>query len=106
MAKFGFDQTGHAGKALAHALTALPHDLMIAFDAASLAELVLTSMSLTERSRPTVVTATSALGRHLCPSFCLPRDAVSTWRRPQCDRRMVRQATRGQAPNRLRRGKR
>src|SRR3546814_8599125 len=30
MAKFGFDPTGHAGKALAHALTALPHDLLIA----------------------------------------------------------------------------
>eukprot|EP01034_Spumella_vulgaris_P017768 gene17768-22664_t len=34
MTKFGFDPTGHAGKALAHALTALPHDLLIAFDAA------------------------------------------------------------------------
>src|SRR3546814_7698918 len=52
MAKFGFDPTGHAGKALAHALTALPHDLLIAFDAASPEELVLTSMSITDRPRP------------------------------------------------------
>src|SRR3546814_17738510 len=29
MEKFGFDPVGHAGKALVHALTALPHDLLI-----------------------------------------------------------------------------
>src|SRR3546814_10509040 len=73
MAKFGFDPTGHAGKALAHALTALPHDLLIAFDAASLEELVLTSMSITDRPRPKVVTVKSALGRHL---FALDRKST------------------------------
>ena len=30
--KYGFDPAGHAGKALAHALTTLPHDLLIAMD--------------------------------------------------------------------------
>src|SRR3546814_8656472 len=65
MAKFGFDPAGHAGKALAHALTALPHDLLIAFDGESLERLALTSMSITDRPRPKLVTVKSALGRHL-----------------------------------------
>jgi glutamate dehydrogenase len=30
--KFGFDPKGHTGKAMTHALTALPHDLTTAFD--------------------------------------------------------------------------
>src|SRR3546814_13688798 len=86
MAKFGFDPTGHAGKALAHALTALPHDLLIAFDAASPEELVLTSMSITDRPRPKAVTVQSALGRHLFAFVWLPRHAVSTGRRLETGR--------------------
>ena len=95
MAKFGFDPTGHAGKALAHALTALPHDLLIAFDAASLEELVLTSMSITDRPRPKVVTVRSALGRHLFAFVWLPRDEVSTGRRIAVEALLVREAKAG-----------
>ncbi|WP_447749908.1 NAD-glutamate dehydrogenase [Sphingopyxis fribergensis] len=95
MAKFGFDPTGHAGKALAHALTALPHDLLIAFDAASLEELVLTSMSITDRPRPKVVTVQSALGRHLFAFVWLPRDEVSTGRRIAVEALLVREAKAG-----------
>ncbi|MGQ3065630.1 MAG: NAD-glutamate dehydrogenase, partial [Sphingopyxis sp.] len=95
MAKFGFDPTGHAGKALAHALTALPHDLLIAFDAASLEELVLTSMSITDRPRPKVVTVQSALGRHLFAFVWLPRDEVSTGRRLAVESLLVREAKAG-----------
>ncbi|HMO75728.1 MAG TPA: NAD-glutamate dehydrogenase, partial [Sphingopyxis sp.] len=95
MAKFGFDPAGHAGKALAHALTALPHDLLIAFDAASLEELVLTSMSITDRPRPKLVTVRSALGRHLFAFVWLPRDEVSTGRRQAIEQLLVREARAG-----------
>ncbi len=95
MAKFGFDPTGHAGKALAHALTALPHDLLIAFDSASLEELVLTSMSITDRPRPKLVTVQSALGRHLFAFVWLPRDEVSTGRRLAVESLLVREARAG-----------
>jgi len=95
MTKFSFDPTGHAGKALAHALTALPHDLLIAFDAASLEELVLTSMSITDRPRPKVVTVQSALGRHLFAFVWLPRDEVSTGRRIAVEALLVREAKAG-----------
>ncbi|MEL0253609.1 MAG: glutamate dehydrogenase, partial [Novosphingobium sp.] len=43
MDKFGFSPNGHAGKALVHALTALPHDLLVSFDDADL-ERVSTAM--------------------------------------------------------------
>ncbi|ALJ15196.1 NAD-glutamate dehydrogenase [Sphingopyxis macrogoltabida] len=95
MAKFGFDPTGHAGKALTHALTALPHDLLIAFDAASLEELVLTSMSITDRPRPRIVMVQSALGRHLFAFVWLPRDEVSTGRRLAVETLLVREAKAG-----------
>ena len=95
MAKFGFDPTGHAGKALAHALTALPHDLLIAFDSASLEALVLTSMSITDRPRPKLVTVQSALGRHLFAFVWLPRDEVSTGRRLAVESLLVREAKAG-----------
>jgi len=79
--KFGFDPSGHAGKALVHALTALPHDLLIALDPAALERLVLTAMSITDRPRPKLVMAVDALKRHLFAFVWLPRDEVSTGRR-------------------------
>ena len=80
-AKFGFDPKGHTGKALSHALTALPHDLVTAFDQASLEELALTAMSLADRPRPQMVLVRSMLGRHLFAFVWLPRDDLSTVRR-------------------------
>jgi glutamate dehydrogenase len=79
--KFGFDPKGHTGKAMAHALTALPHDLTTAFDPASLETLVLTSMSVADRPRPKLVLVRSLLGRHLFAFVWLPRDEVATDRR-------------------------
>ncbi|WP_419723152.1 NAD-glutamate dehydrogenase [Sphingobium aromaticiconvertens] len=81
MDKFGFDPGGHAGKALAHALTSLPHDILIGFDRETLERLALTFMSLTDRPRPKLALATSALTRHLYAFVWLPRDEVSTGRR-------------------------
>jgi glutamate dehydrogenase len=80
-AKFGFDPRGHAGKALMHALAALPHDLVIAFAPAALEELVLTAMSLADRPRPALVLIQSPLGRHLFAFAWLPRDDLTTARR-------------------------
>ena len=79
--KFGFNPKGHTGKAMAHALTALPHDLTTAFDKESLEQLVLTSMSVADRPRAKLVLVRSALGRHLFAFVWLPRDEVSTGRR-------------------------
>ncbi|WP_404337018.1 NAD-glutamate dehydrogenase [Sphingomonas sp. MMS12-HWE2-04] len=79
--KFGFDPKGHTGKAMAHALAGLPHDLTTAFDADSLEKLVLTAMSVADRPRSKLVLVRSPLGRHLFAFVWLPRDEVSTGRR-------------------------
>lgn len=81
MEKHRFDPGGHAGKALFHALTALPHDILIGFDRQTLERLALTFMSLSDRPRPRVVLAGAALARHLYAFVWLPRDDVSTARR-------------------------
>ena len=81
MDKFGFDPAGHAGKVLVHALTALPHDILIGFDHETLERLALTFMSLTDRPRPKLALGTSALARHLYAFAWLPRDELSTARR-------------------------
>ncbi|MFN5821138.1 MAG: glutamate dehydrogenase, partial [Novosphingobium sp.] len=52
MSRFGFAPQGHAGKALVHALTALPHDLMIGFDEEDLERIATTMMSVVDRPRP------------------------------------------------------
>ena len=80
-AKFGFDPKGHTGKALSHALGALPHDLATAFEPRSLESLALTSMSLADRPRAEMVLVRSTLGRHMFAFVWLPRDDLSTARR-------------------------
>ncbi|MEO7170415.1 MAG: NAD-glutamate dehydrogenase domain-containing protein, partial [Sphingomonas sp.] len=80
-AKFGFDPRGHTGKALAHALSGLPHDLTTGFPAEALEQIALTAMSVTDRPRPKLVLIRSSLGRHLFAFVWLPRDDVSTGRR-------------------------
>ena len=79
--KFGFDPSGHAGKALAHVLTALPHDLTVAADTAEVEALALTAMSIVDRPRPKLHLLTAPLRRHLFAFVWLPRDEVSTGRR-------------------------
>ena len=79
--KFAFDRRGHTGKALTHALTALPHDLTVSFAPAELEALTLTAMSLADRPRPKLVLVRSALERHLFAFVWLPRDDVTTDRR-------------------------
>ncbi|MDH7973523.1 NAD-glutamate dehydrogenase [Sphingomonas sp. AR_OL41] len=79
--KFGFDPKGHTGKALTHALAALPHDLVTGFTPEALEEVALTAMSLADRPRPKLVLVRSILGRHLFAFVWLPRDDLSTARR-------------------------
>ncbi len=78
MAKFGFAANGHAGKALVHALTALPHDLLIGFSDADLERIATAMMSLVDRPRPRLALVGAPLERHLFAFVWLPRDALST----------------------------
>ncbi|MEO1045967.1 MAG: NAD-glutamate dehydrogenase domain-containing protein [Pseudomonadota bacterium] len=90
--KYGFDPSGHAGKALSHAMTALPHDLLIAFSTQDIESAALTSMSLADRPRPKLITIESALERHLFAFVWLPRDEVSTGRRIAIEQMLVEAA--------------
>ncbi len=82
-ARLGFDPGGHNGKALAHALTALPHDLMIGFGRADMERVALTMIGLVDRPRPRLLLVRAALSRHLFAFAWLPRDMVSTALRSQ-----------------------
>ncbi len=77
-AKFGFDPQGHAGKALVHALTALPHDLVIGFSDEDIERVATTMMSLVDRPRPRLALVEAPLSRHLFAFVWLPRDMLST----------------------------
>jgi glutamate dehydrogenase len=79
--KLGFDPKGHAGKALRHALSDLPHDLLTTLPAERIEQLVLTAMSLADRPRPRLELLASALDRHLFAFVWLPRDLLTTARR-------------------------
>jgi glutamate dehydrogenase len=83
MKKRGFDPKGHAGKALTHALTRLPHDLLIGFAPAALERVATAMMSLVDRPRPKVVLVRSALQRHLFAFVWVPRDTISSGVRHQ-----------------------
>ncbi|QGN55384.1 NAD-glutamate dehydrogenase domain-containing protein [Novosphingobium sp. Gsoil 351] len=78
MDRFGFDPAGHAGKSLVHALTALPHDLLIGFAEPDLARIATAMMSLVDRPRPKLALVKAPLARHLFAFVWLPRDVLST----------------------------
>ena len=84
--KFGFDPAGHAGKALAHVLTRLPHDLIVASNDSQVEALALAAMSIEDRPRPKAAFVGSPLDRHLSAFVWLPRDELSTARRQQIAR--------------------
>ncbi|WP_206185371.1 NAD-glutamate dehydrogenase domain-containing protein [Sphingosinicella sp. CPCC 101087] len=79
--EFGFDPNGHSGKGLRHAVTSLPHDLLINLPHESVKELVVTAMSLADRPRPTLMLVRSILKGHLFAFVWLPRDELTTRRR-------------------------
>ena len=78
MDKFDFDPSGHAGKALVHALTALPHDLLIGFSSRDIERVATSMMSLVDRPRPRLALVEAPLERHLFAFVWLPRDSMST----------------------------
>lgn len=80
---FGFDPGGHSGKALRHAVSSLPRDLLINLSAESVRELVVTAMSLADRPRPALVLVRSILKGHLFAFVWLPREDLTTRRRLQ-----------------------
>ena len=90
VARLGFSPTGHAGKALFHALTALPHDLLIGFVQADLERVATTMMSLVDRPRPRLALVRAPLDRHLFAFVWLPRDALSTQVRLQVEALLTR----------------
>jgi glutamate dehydrogenase len=76
--RLGVSPQSHAGKALVHALTALPHDLLISFADADLERIATTMMSLLDRPRARIELVRAPLGRHLYAFVWLPRDVQST----------------------------
>ena len=76
--KLGVSRHGHAGKSLAHALTTLPHDLLISFADDDLERIATTMMSLLDRPRPRLQLVQAPLARHLFAFVWLPRDVQST----------------------------
>ena len=63
--ELGYSPSSHGGKALAHAISTLPHDLLISFDEHEVRLAALTAMSLADRPRPKLLLLTGALQRHL-----------------------------------------
>ncbi|MBB3764547.1 NAD-glutamate dehydrogenase [Sphingomicrobium lutaoense] len=79
--ELGFAPSSHGGKALTHAISTLPHDLVVSFEPDAVREAALTAMSLADRPRPTMLILQGALRRHLYAFVWLPRDELSTSRR-------------------------
>jgi glutamate dehydrogenase len=80
-AEFRFDPKGHSGKALRHAISSLPRDLLINLGPEAVRDLVVTAMSLADRPRPTLLLLRSILKGHLFAFVWLPRDELTTRRR-------------------------
>ncbi|MBX7532858.1 NAD-glutamate dehydrogenase [Qipengyuania sp. 1XM1-15A] len=76
--KLNFDEGGHAGKALVHAMTALPHDLLIGFSEEDCERVATTMMGLVDRPRPRLALVEAPLARHLFAFVWLPRDMLAT----------------------------
>lgn len=76
--KLGFHPGGHADKALVHAFTALPHDLLIGLETSEAERVATTMMSLVDRPRPRLSLVEAPLSRHLFAFVWFPRDLHST----------------------------
>jgi glutamate dehydrogenase len=89
--ELGFAPSSHGAKALAHAISTLPHDLLVSFGEAEVRAAALTAMSLADRPRPTLLLLPGALKRHLFAFVWLPRDELTTARR-QAIQKMIEEA--------------
>ena len=79
---------------MAHALTALPHDLLVALKLDDLGRVTLSAMSLTDRPRQKLIALRSPLSRKLYIFVWLPSDDVSAGIRKQIQT-MLMDGTRG-----------
>lgn len=79
--EFGFDPKGHSGKALRHAVSSLPRDLLVNVSFDAMRELVMMAMSLADRPRPALLLVRSILKGQLFTFVWLPRDDMNTRRR-------------------------
>jgi glutamate dehydrogenase len=79
--EFGFEPSGHNGKALRHALSSLPRDLLVNLRPAEVKNLAATAISLADRPRPTLILVRSILKGHMFAFVWLPRDELTTRRR-------------------------
>ncbi|MEA3011654.1 MAG: glutamate dehydrogenase [Sphingomonadales bacterium] len=95
---FGFEPSGHSGKALRHALASLPRDLLINLRPEAVKELAATAISLADRPRPTLLLVRSILLGHLFAFVWLPRDELTTRRRVAIGE-MIEQAADGRITN-------
>ncbi|MEO5972546.1 MAG: hypothetical protein ABIP91_04190 [Sphingomicrobium sp.] len=78
--ELGFAPSSHGGKALAHAISTLPHDLLISFNESEVRTAAMTAMSLADRPRPRLLLLPGALHRHLYAFVWLPREDLTTAR--------------------------
>ncbi|VVT02616.1 NAD-glutamate dehydrogenase domain-containing protein [Erythrobacter sp. EC-HK427] len=85
MERLDFEAGSHDYKALVHALTALPHDLIISFSDDDITRVATSMMGLTDRPRPRATLVTAPLERHLFGFVWLPRDMLSTTVRLQVE---------------------
>jgi glutamate dehydrogenase len=77
-AALGIAPDGHDHKSLIHALSVLPHDLVISFTADDTLRVVTAMMALIDRPRPRVALVAAPLERHVFAFVWLPRDLLST----------------------------
>ncbi|MEO5707437.1 MAG: NAD-glutamate dehydrogenase domain-containing protein, partial [Alteraurantiacibacter sp.] len=83
MQRFDFVPGSHDDKALVHALSVLPHDLVIGFTTSDVLRVATAMMALVDRPRPRATLVTAPLGRHVFAFVWLPRDLMSTATRLQ-----------------------
>ena len=81
--RFDFDPDSHDHKSLIHALTVLPHDLIISFSDDDIARVATAMMGLAQRPRPRADLVAAPLARHVFAFVWLPRDMLSTSARLQ-----------------------
>ncbi|WP_338241890.1 NAD-glutamate dehydrogenase [Aurantiacibacter hainanensis] len=78
MDRLDFEPGSHDYKSLVHALTALPHDVIISFSDDDITRVATAMMGLTDRPRPRATLVIAPLGRHVFGFVWLPRDMLST----------------------------
>jgi glutamate dehydrogenase len=95
---FGFEPSGHSGKALRHALASLPRDLLVNLRPDEVKHLASTAISLADRPRPTLILVRSILRGHMFAFVWLPRDELTTRRRVSIGE-MIEQSAKGKITN-------